>query len=231
MATRAEVKASLRNYLATTIDDPMYGDVTAGVPTTGVSAVLDPIVQQAIDGLIGEIHETNRGYLSKFQILAADTPVTGHLYSLATQAVAITDFAHWLEVRFDTEDGAMLFEARLEELRDAGSGYFAFTGEDEAAVLQTSKDTTAANPIWLRYGYWPIDLASDSSVIVGIPKRYLDVVALEALFAFELGGESRVPAKLEQRWRDRRAALFAHVGSRGTQASRTRLTQGAGAYL
>jgi len=226
MATRAQVKASIRRYLGTDTDDPLYGDQTAGV-----SAQLDPLVQEVVDSLVGEIHETNPGYLSKTQVLAADTPATGHLYSLATQSVPITDFAKWLEVRFDNEDGAVLVEARLEELRVAGSGYFAFTGVDEAAVLQTSKDTTPANPIFLRYGFWPADLASDSSTIGGIPKRYIDVIALEALFVFGVGGESRWPEELRERWKNRRAALFAHIQRRGVQPARTRLHEGAGAYL
>ena len=226
MATRAQVKASIRRYLGTDVDDPLYGDQTAGV-----SAQLDPLVQEVVDSLVGEIHEANPGYLSRIQVLAADTPVTGHLYSFQTQSPAITDFAKWLEVRFDNEDGAVLYEARLEELRVAGSGYFTIRYVDEIAVLETSKDTTPANPIFLRFAIWPVDLASDSSVIGGIPKRYIDVVALEALFVFGVGGESRWPDELRERWKNRRAALFAHIQRRGVQPARTRLHEGAGAYL
>jgi hypothetical protein len=59
----------------------------------------------------------------------------------------------------------------------------------------------------------------------------MDVVALEALFAFALGGESRWPQELRERWTNRRAALFAHIRQRGVQPSRTRLDQSVGSYL
>jgi hypothetical protein len=227
VTTRAQVKATLRNFLLTGTDDPVYGD-TGGA---GVATILDPIVQQSVDSLISEIHKTNRAYLSRTQILAADTPATGRVYSFATQSSPILDFSYWMEVRYTDENGSLLYEAKLEELRDAGSDYFCITGPDDSAALQTSPDSSAATAIYLRFGYWPPLLTSDSSNIVGIPTRYMDVVALEALFAFGLGGESRWPEELRERWRDRRAALIAHVAQRGVQNQRTRLYQGAGSYL
>ena len=111
MATRAQVKQWVRSFLGTSVDDALYGDTT---PTSGVSTVLDPIIQQAVDSLITEIHETNPGYLSSSKTLAADS-ATSHLYSFATQSVPLTDFSRWLEVRCNDSDGAAWRECRLEE--------------------------------------------------------------------------------------------------------------------
>lgn len=225
MATRAQVKLWIRNWLGTGADDPVYGDTAAGI-----SPLLDPAVQQVVDQLIDEIHLQNPHYLSKFASL---TPLstTSHLYNLVTQAVPILDFSHWLELRVTDESGSPFEEARLDELLSAGSGFFCVTGPDEAAVIQTSADTAAGLPLWLRYGYWPADLVDDTTVIPGIPAHYHDVVALETLFVFAVGGESRWPDELRERRRDRHAALIAHVGKRGIQQSRTRLDQHAGTYL
>lgn len=225
MATRAQVKLWVRNWLGTGADDPVYGDTAAGI-----SPLLDPAVQQVVDQLIGEIHLQNPHYLSKFATLAAAS-ATSHLYALATQGVPIIDFAHWLELRVTDEAGSLFEEARLEELQGVGSGFFCVTGPDEAAVIQTSLDTETGLPLWLRYGYWPADLVDDTTAIPGIPARYHDVVALETLFVFAVGGESRWPEELRERRRDRHAALIAHVGRRGVQNSRTRQDPHASSYL
>lgn len=225
MTTRATAKTLIRNLLGTTVDDPLYGD-----STPGVSPLLDPILQQVVDALVGEIHQANEGFLSKSVTLTPDSP-SSRLYTFATQAAPITDFAKWLEVRFTDSDGAELEEVRLDELHDAGADFFTITGADESAVLQASPDTGAGGNLWMRYAYWPADMVNDASLILGVPQKFHDVVELESLFVFGIGGESRWPDELRERWTNRRAALFAHVTKRGRQPARTRLDRGAGSYL
>lgn len=225
MATRGEVKTWIRTLLGTGEDDPVYGN-----QAPGVSAVLDPAVQHVVDQLISEMHVANPGYLSTFASL---TPAAAgsNLYDLAAQADPITDFAGWLELRFNDENGSLFEEARLEELKSSGSGYFCVTGTDDAPIIQTSSDTQGGIPLWLRYRIWPDNLVDDNTPIPGIPRRFHDVVALEALFVFAVGGESRWPEEMRERRRDRHAAMIAHVTRRGNQQSRTRLDQHASTYL
>lgn len=225
MATRGEIKTWIRTWLGTGEDDPVYGNQAAGI-----SAVLDPAVQQVVDQLIDEIHVTNPGYLSK-AVSLTPASLTSNLYELAAQAEPVLDFAGWLEVRFSDENGSLFEEARLEELKASGSGFFCITGPDDTPILQTSSDTQAGIPLWLRYRYWFPNLVDDNTGIPGIPKRFHDVVALEALFVFGVGGESRWPEEMRERRRDRHAAMIAHISRRGVQQSRTRLDQHASTYL
>jgi hypothetical protein len=209
---RGTLKTQIRTYLGTSDDDPAYS-----------STILDPIVQQAVDSLLSSIQDANPDYLVKTPVTLVADSTTSHNYTFATQGAPITDFAKWLEVRYDNGDGALLSEARLEELRDAGTDFFAITGPDEAPVLVTSTDSPAGNALYFRYGYWPAALASDSSEPTGVPSRFHDVVALEALFSFGLGGEQRLPRELYDRWFDRRSQLMSRVGRRGVQNSHSRL--------
>lgn len=218
MTSRINLKTLIRNYLGTGADDPLFGD-----DEDGIAALLDPVVQQTIDGIIGEIHETNRHYLSRTVTLQPDS-ATGSTYSLASQAVPILDFAHWLEVRYDTRQGARLSECRVEELLEAGSGYFALYGADEEATFELSSSDQTGRPLFLRYGYWPANLEDNNATVVGVPARYHDVLVLEALFVFGVGGESRWPEELRERWKNRRAALFNHITRRGVEPKRTRLS-------
>lgn len=208
---RGQLKTLIRQYLGTSDDDPAY-DVT----------VLDSVVQQARDSVIGAIRQANPDYLSKSVTLLADTP-TGHTYTFSTQVPAITDFNGFLEVRYKDEDGVELEEARLEELRDRGGDYFCMTGPDEAPVLRTSPDSPAGENLFLRYSYWPADFSSDSSLPTGVPSHYHDVVALESLFAYGYGGEQRLPPELRVRWMDRKNEMLAVVGRRGVKPSRSRV--------
>jgi hypothetical protein len=211
VASRGTLKTWIRNMLGAESDDPAFPD-----------AVLDPIVQQAADSVVSAIQRQSPGYLSKTVTLAADSG-SSRLYTFATQSAAITDFAFWQELRWTDEDGVQLHEARLDELRDAGADHFTVTGPDEAPVVQTSRDSEAGKALWLRYTYSPSDMADDSAVPGGVPKRFHDVIALEALFAFGLGGEQRMPPELFARWTDRRGELLAHVGRRGVQPGRSRI--------
>jgi len=218
VATRSEIKADIRALLGTTIDDPLYGD-TAGA---GLSPTLDPIVQEAVDSLIEDIYASVPAYAPKVAVLAASA-TTDRTYPLVSQTPPIADFSHWLKVRFDNEDGGELDECAWDQLGDVGFGFFAVVGADEQAVIETSRATDAGHPLWLQYGFRPADLANDAAQIPLIPRKYHYVVALEALFAFELGAESVLPPELRQRWITRRAALLARVGKRGPKPRRTRL--------
>lgn len=211
MADRATIRATTLVYLGTKSDDPAY------TPT-----ILDPIIQQAVDSLITDINEQNPGYNSKTVTLTADSAAS-RLHTFSTQAVAITDFARWLEVRRLDSDGIELLEVRFDELRDAGRDHFVLTGIDSAPVLETSPDSPAGEDVFLRYTQWPVDLALDTDVPGGIPLKFHDVIALEMLFAFALGGEQPFPRTLHDRWFDRRNQLIHHVGRRGAQPQRTKI--------
>ena len=211
MAARSAIVTSIRRFLGTASDDPAYTDT-----------ILNPIVQEAADSLVTDINIQNPAYNSTTVTLAADT-TSSRIYTFATQSTAITDFSRWLEVKWTDSDGLKLIEAPLDGLREAGDSHFAIRGIDSAAVLETSKDSEAGKAIFFRYTQWPTALAADGDVPGGIPLRFHDVIALEALYAFELGGEARTPSHLFQRWIDRRGQLIHHVGKRGAQPSRTRL--------
>jgi len=211
---RGVIRSQILAYLGTTADDPAY-----------LPAVLDPIIQQAYDSIIAAIHQENRAYLSTVKTLAADS-ATSHTYSFTSQSPALTDFAFWLEVRYTDEDGALLEECRLEELRGAGADFFTIVGTDEVAQLITSKDSIAGNALYFRYTYHQGNMASDSETPERLPVKFHDLIALEALFCYGLGGESSLPRELYTRWIDRKGQLMASVGRRGVQPSRTRILQG-----
>jgi hypothetical protein len=211
MASRGTIKTSIRRLLGTESDDPAFSD-----------AILDPIVQEAVDSLRTDVDLQNPGYNSTEVTLEADSS-TSRLYTFATQSTAITDFGRALEVRWTDEDGLELNEVRIDELREAGPDFYAILGIDSAPVLRVSKDSEAGVDLFMRYTAWGADLADDNSVPSGIPLRFHDVIALEALYAVALGGEERVPSELYARWIDRRGQLMHHVGKRSAQPSRTRI--------
>ncbi len=211
MAARSAIVTSIRLFLGTPSDDPAYTDT-----------ILNPIVQQAVDSLLTDINKQNPGYNSTTVTLAADSS-SGRVYTFASQSTPITDFARWLEIRWTDSAGLELTEARYDELRAAGQDHFFISGIDSAAVLETSPDSTAGVAIFLRYTKWFADMTADGNVPSGIPLKFHDVIALEALYAFALGGEQRTPPELRARWFDRRNQLMHHVGRRGNQPSRTRI--------
>ena len=211
MASRSTIVTSIRRLLGTADDDPAYTDT-----------ILNPIVQAAADSLLTDINEQNPGYNSTTVTLKADSS-TSNLYTFASQSTPITDFARWLEIRWTDSAGLELIEARYDELRAAGQDHFFISGIDSAPVLETSPDSSAGKDIFLRYTKWFADMTADNDVPKGIPLKFHDVIPLEAIFAFALGGEQRVPPDLYNRWFDRRAQLIHHVGRRGSQPSRTRI--------
>lgn len=212
--TRTEIRALIIAMLGTSSDDPQFS-----------STILNPIIQQAANSLYSAIQLANRSYLSTTVTLVPDS-TTGHTYTFALQSPAITDFAAWLEVRYGDQDGGALEEGRAESLKDMGVDSFAITGPDDTPVLVTSPDSPAGEDLFFRYAQWPADFSGDTSVPSAIPSRFHDVVALEALFAFGLGGEQRCPPELRERWKDRRAELLTRVGRRGVANSTTRIVEG-----
>jgi hypothetical protein len=219
VSSLAVLRAQLLIYLATQTDDPLY-----------TAPVLNGFLQDAHHSLIDDIHKINRSYLAKDVLLTPDPTTTPSWstnpvlqYTLATQSPSITDFAYWIELRKTNDDGDLLQEARLEDLRDAGNGYFTVVGPDELAVIRLSKDTEQGINVYMKYGYWPIDMQVDTDAPQGISTKYHDVLPLEACYSFALGGESQHPKELYERWVNRRGALLAHVGKRGTWPSRTKV--------
>ncbi len=211
MASQATIKTSALRYLGAKSDDPFYA-----------TAILDPTVQEAVDSLLTDINEQNPDYNTSTVTLTADAS-TSRLHTFSTQSSPLTDFSAWREVRWIDDSGFILHEARLDELRQAGVDHFSIYGIDSAAVLETSASSPAGRDVWMRYTTWPILLVDDTSVPAGIPLRFHDVIALEMLFAFALGGEQVLPRDLRNRWFDRRKQLMRHVGQRGSQPSRTRM--------
>jgi hypothetical protein len=214
VAARSTLKLWIRNWLGTSADDPAYAD-----------SVLDPSIQQAYDGLVGEMFAQKPDFLQAAVVTLATDASDGLVYTFTTQSTPLTDFAGYLEVRYNDKDGVQLTEARSEELNKCGTDYFAITGPDESAVLTLSDGSPTGTPLYFRYRAWPAELASDTDAPTAIPSRFQDVVALETLFAYGFGGEQRLPPELFARWTTRRAQLFAHIASRGVQGSRTRVEE------
>lgn len=210
MASLATLRSRLLVHLVTTADDPLY-----------TTTVLNQALVDAHHSLLDAIQRANPSYFYKEVTLTPDSQTTW-TYTFATQSPPITDFSTMREVRKTNEDGDLLNEVRIEELRDAGNGFFTITGPDDAPVLRLSKDTELGLNLYAKYTYWPADMVQDSDSPNGIPLNYHDLLPLEALFVFGFGGESRVPPDLQTRWYDRRAELVAHVSHRTRFPQRTR---------
>lgn len=213
MAARSTLRTWLYYWLNTASDDPAFP-----------ADLLNATLQQSYDGLVQDLQDANPGYLVAEVTLAASS-ATSHSYYFASQSVPVTDFAKWLQVRYDNQDGAELDECRYDELTEAGPGYFAIRGIDSAPVLQTSPDTEAGKSLWFQYSSWPAEMAADGDTPAVIPSRFHDVVALDCLFLFGIGGEQRVPPELRERWQIRRSQLLSRSGRRGVATSRTRLVE------
>ena len=208
---RDTIITRVRTYLGTASDDPAY-----------TNAILEPIVQEAADGLVMDINLQNPGMNSKTVTLKADS-ASSHLYTFSTQTAAITDFGSWLEVRWTDSSGLELHEVRYEELRWAGQDHFFIAGLDDVPILETSADSGAGTDIFFRYSPFFADMTVGTNVPAGIPLKFHDVIALEMLYVFGLGGEADLPPALFRRWETRRGQLIHHVGKRGTQPSRSRV--------
>jgi hypothetical protein len=216
----ALLQQKVLTLLATTSDDPLYTPV-----------LLTSYINDAVHQLLDDIQKQNRSYLTKEVLLTPD-PATQPswatapimTYTFATQSPPITDFSMYQEIRKTNEDGDLLRESPADLLRDAGNGFFYISGTDDSPVLRLSRDTEQGLNLYLMYTYWPPDMVAGTDFPGGIPVQYQDVIALEtAQLIFSLGGESVCPPDQMRQWMNRRAALVAHVGRRGTQPGRTRV--------
>lgn len=216
----AALRSTALVYLGTASDDPAYPATT-----------LNLLAQQAYAQILGDITDSNPGYLSKTVTLTPDS-ATALTYTFSTQAPPITDYHKWLEVRVTSDTGMPLTEMRPEELDTCGAGTFALTGTDDTPVLTLGSQSTPGSNLFLRYTYWPPALAVDTDIPVGVPSMYHDVIALRlAELCYALGGEGAFPPNLVVLTQNRLASLLATVGRRGVQASRTRgFSTGSGSY-
>lgn len=206
-----ELRTSALVYLGTSSDDPAF------TPT-----ILNLLAQQAYSQLIGDMLDSNPGYLSKTVTLTPDSS-TALTYTFSTQTPPVTDYHKWLEVRQTDQRGARLIEVRPEELDSGATSIFALTGPDDTPVLTLGFNSSTAPSLFFRYAYWPPVLVVDADVPVGVPTQYHDLIALRmAELGYALGGEAVFPPNLVVLTQNRQASLLATVGRRGVQASRTR---------
>lgn len=209
MSSRGTLKTILLQLLGTSSDDPAYP-----------AAVLNVALQQATDNLITEIRERNAQYFVADVTLSALSS-TSHVYALAAQAPT---FARILELRITDDAGAELEECpRIEQLRNAGPGFYAITGPDQSAKITTSPDSESGVALWMRYAYWPAEFTDDNSV-PELPSRFHDVIPLEALlYVYGTGAEQRMGRELVELRNDRKALLMAHCTRRGRLGGRVRV--------
>ena len=209
MASRGTIKTWIRAMLGLQSDDPLADD-----------AVLDPIVQQAVDSLVAALMRAAPDAFTAS--VSVPLSSTSHTYLVGAAANGVLDQVR--AVRLTDADGARLAPCSRDDLEDVGSGYYALEGTGAATLLVTSEATEEASAVLVRYTAYPDELADDGTEVTGVPERFHDVVALEALFAFALGAEQRRPPELGQRWLDRRGQMLASASRPSAgPPSRTRL--------
>lgn len=209
MATRAALKLQLRAMVGLASDDPLASDT-----------VFNPIINQAYQSVVAECAEAAPDALS----------TTGTVTLTNGSGPTPADVYQIRAVRLVNSQGADLDRCPFAEL-ELLSGAYAVTGVEAPFTVHVTDDVTDGT-LWLAYtqGAPAEELADDGDIPALLPAAFHDVIALEAGFAAELGGEQRRPPELKQRWQDRKARLFAHllkVGGPGP-ASRTRMVAGQG---
>lgn len=206
MASLATLRANTIIYLGTSSADKAYPSTT-----------LNFLLNNAVNRILEDIQETNPGWLRTTTTLTSST----HSYTLPA------DFRKALEVRITDKDGVELEEVRDDDI-NAVSGYaYAISGADHAATLTTGSTVEEGVDLYLRYGYWPSDLSADADQPDSIPRKFHDIIALEAAKeGFGLGGEQEFPATLQDQLYDRTAQLHNHVSRRSKGAMQVRETLG-----
>lgn len=179
------------------------------------SARLNLFLEQAHAGLVADVRKVAPTYYAAVVTLTESG--AGHTYNLVSQAGT---FAEVLEVRVANASGQELSQVRLEDLNAAAGNRYAISGQDAAVVITTSADVPANSALYLRYSYWPSALTSDIDP-PGIPEKFHEIVPLEALFTFELGGEAALPTTLKERWSARKLAFMVHVAERVRQPTKS----------
>lgn len=202
MASLATLRANTLIYLGTSSADKAYPPAT-----------LNFLLNNAVNRILEDVQECNPGWFR------ATTTLTS-----ATRAYTLpVTFRKVLEVRITDAEGVELSEVRDDDL-NATSGYaYAVTGADHAATLTTGPTVEEGASLYLKYGYWPSDLSDDADQPDSIPRKFHDIIALEAAKeGFGLGGEQEFPVALQDRLYDRTAQLHNHVSRRSKDAMQVR---------
>ena len=200
MSTLAALRSLVYTYVGTASTDPAY-------PSGTVNTLLNAVGNRYVD----DIHQMKPDYLVKTTTLT--TAAASHAYTLPS------DFAGFLEVRLTDATGWMMTEVRHDELNlGFGGPVFSITGPDGTAILTTADSVTAANAIYLRHRYTPVEMAADTDVPTWMPSRFHDLLAREAAIdAYGLGNESQPAGHFIQSTEDRRAQFWYSIGRRGVQ--------------
>lgn len=181
-------------------DDPAY-------PTD----MLDQFVLDAVNEMDADMPPD---YTVLTATLAADTPTTGRVYSLASQTTPITNLKQIREMRLTDADGIELREVRYSERNMLGSPAYSITGPGGAPVITTTPATAAANALFMVYTPW-VGTVSEAAQLTVIPDQFHDVVALKAaMMGFAAGGEADPPGWLVRRLQDREQQWLLHVSMR-----------------
>lgn len=205
MASLATLRTNTLIYLGTTAADKAFP-----------SATLNFLLNNAVNGLLADVDEANPSWLRVIATLAAQSP-TSHLYTLPA------DFSKWLEVNLDDKDGAPLTEVKDDELDGTGGYVFSLVGPDHATTLTTGDTIATGNPLYLKYRAWSVDLSGDADQPDMIPRKFHDLIAMNAADeGFSLGGESSPTPEFQRRRADRHAQLMMHVARRGVEVMTTR---------
>lgn len=202
MANLSALRSLFYVYLGTKSTDPAYPSGTANT-----------LINAAGNKLALETQQQNASLLQKSSSLTSAT----REYSLPS------DFSHYVEVRLDDSVGSKLVEVRDEDLTDDPRAAFAIYGPDGAAKLRVNTAVTMGRTLWLKYAYWPTELAADADTPSWLPSAFHDLLAREAAVdAFGLGGEGEPSALFLDETRDRRALYWSHIGRRGVATTQVR---------
>lgn len=197
---RPAVRELILTYLGTASNDPAFAP-----------ARLNALIQNVLNELYADIPE---GVLVKTTTLTAD-PNDAARYTFSAQTSPVLDFQKADDVRLDRSSGVPLREVPFGQRQTYGGGGYSIVGDDDDTVLYVTPGTTEGHALWLSYAYWPELWTVDNSECPGIPRRFHDVVALEAAKqAYAIGNEQSWPATYEALRFDRRGQLQAHWGNR-----------------
>ncbi len=207
MASLATLRANVLIFLGTNSNDKAF-------PT----ATLDVLIQNAVNKTVSDIEEMSPGFTRTVVTLTGTDG--SHSYTLAS------DFSRALDVRITDSEGVKLREVRDDELNSFSGYTFTITGSDHLATLVTGPTVEEGADLYFKYRAWPADLSLTTDVPETIPRKFHDVIALEAAkVGFGLGGEQAFPAVLQDQLDERRAQLFAHCARRSVDVATVRDSQ------
>lgn len=212
---REEARALVYFYLGTSSRNPAF-------PSTAVNLLL----QQALDALHADYPE---GVFVTKATLQPDVPTTGRLYTLASQTPPVLNLQKIDEIRLKDGNGIALRELPAGQHDAWGANVYALTGFDEQATIELSPMTTAGQPLYVKYAWWPERWASDAAPMPGVPTQFTDVPCLLAAeLAFASGDEQRFPESYARQLFDRKAQLLQYLGNRSRDVTIRRHTTAEG---